>query len=41
MALSVVRSGVEACETVYYLIENCKDDYVMESNRINNEIMSN
>ncbi len=34
MALSVVRSGVEACETVYDLIENCKDDYLMESNRI-------
>ena len=39
--LSVVRGRVEACETIIDLIENCKDNYVMELNRTNDEIMSN
>ncbi len=33
--LSVVRGRVEACETIIDLIENCKDNYVMELNRTN------
>ena len=35
------RGRVEACETIIDLIENCKDNYVMELNRTNDEIMSN
>jgi hypothetical protein len=27
IALNVVRGRVEACETVFDLIENCKDNY--------------
>ena len=41
MYTNVVRGRVEAFETVFDLIENCKDNYVMELNRTNEEIMSN
>ena len=32
---------MEACEVIYDLIENCKDNYVMELNHVNGDIMSN
>jgi hypothetical protein len=40
IALNMVCGRVRACKIIYDPIENCKDNYVMELNHTNEEIMS-